>query len=140
MGAMNGGLLIASAKSFATLGSDLYVGTAGAPVYRLSGTSWSPAGTGLYAASISEVKTIIGETFVGAHGAGLAVTPSTSFVPDGCGDVRAMAVSSLDVVAATNCHLFVWPLGPSVFNPGSVVESGLPGGRRHQLSRVGLRP
>src|ERR1019366_5617952 len=33
--ATNAGLLVSSAKSFATLGSDLYVGTAGAPVYRL---------------------------------------------------------------------------------------------------------
>ena len=124
--ATNTGLLVASAKSFATLGSDLHVGTAGAPIYRLSGSSWSAAGTGLYAASIAEVKTVIGETFVGAHGAGIAVVPGENFAPEGCGDVRAMAANSLRLFATTNCHLYAWPLGPSVFNPPSVVEDGLP--------------
>ncbi len=126
--ATNTGLLVASAKSFATLGSDLYVGTAGAPIYRLSGSSWSAAGTGLYAASIAEVKTVIGETFVGAHGAGITVVPGGNFAPEGCGDVRAMAANSVNLFATTNCHLYVWPLGPSVFNPPSVVEDGLPPG------------
>ncbi|MEO8587226.1 MAG: hypothetical protein ABI584_13765 [Acidobacteriota bacterium] len=124
----NAGLLIASAKSFAKLGSDLYVGTAGAPVYRLSGSSWIAAGTGLYAASISEVRTVIGETFVGAHGAGIAVVPNGNFLPDGCGDVRAMTADSLRVYASTNCRLYAWPLGPNVFNPPSILEAGLPAG------------
>lgn len=126
--ATNAGLLVASAKSFATLGSDLYVGTAGAPIYRLSGSSWSAAGTGLYAASIAEVETVIGETFVGAHGSGIAVVPGENFAPKGCGDVRAMAANSLRLFATTNCHLYIWPLGPSMFNPPSVVEDGLPPG------------
>jgi hypothetical protein len=126
--ATNTGLLVASAKSFATLGSDLYVGTAGAPIYRLSGSSWSAAGTGLYAASIAEVKTVIGATFVGAHGAGIAVVPGENFAPEGCGDVRAMAANSLRLFSATNCHLYAWPLGPSAFNPPSLVEDGLPPG------------
>ncbi len=126
--ATNSGLLVASAKSFGTLGGDLYVGTAGAPIYRLSGISWSAAGTGLYAASITEVKTIIGETFVAAHGAGIAVVPGANFAPEGCGDVSSMAVNSLRVFAATNCHLYTWALGPSIFNPISVLEDGLPTG------------
>ncbi|MGZ6988045.1 MAG: hypothetical protein ACXVH0_03690, partial [Thermoanaerobaculia bacterium] len=70
--ATNAGLLVSSAKSFATLGSDLYVGTAGAPVYRLSGSSWASAGSGLYAASLSDIATSAGITFGSAHGAGIA--------------------------------------------------------------------
>jgi len=135
--ATNFGLLVASARSFATLGSDLYVGTAGAPVYRLSGSSWTEAGTGLYAATISDVTTAAGSTFVSARGAGLAVTspPGANFAPEGCGDVRATAANSLNLFATTagsplsftaNCHLYIWPLGSSVFNPPSVEEDGLP--------------
>ena len=124
----NAGLLVASAKSFGTLGSDLYVGTAGAPVYRLSGGSWSAAGTGLYAASISDVKTVAGTTFAAAHGAGLAVAspPGANFAPEGCGDVGAIAGNSLSLFAATNCHLYAWALGPGLSAPPSIVEAGLP--------------
>jgi hypothetical protein len=39
-----------------------------------------------------------------------------------------MAANSLSLIASTNCHLYIWPLGPSVFNPPSVVEQGLPPG------------
>ena len=117
-----------SAKSFATLGSDLYVGTAGAPVSRLSGGSWSAAGTGLYAASISDARTVAGTTFAAAHGAGLAVAspPGANFAPDGCGDVSAIAGNSLSLFAATNCHLYGWALGPGLSAPPSIVETGLP--------------
>ena len=126
--ATNAGLLVASAKSFATLGSDLYVGTTGAPVYRFSGSSWSAAGAGLYAASISDAKTVAGTTFAAAHGAGLAVAspPGANITPDGCGDVGAIAGNSLSLFAATNCHLYAWALGPGLSAPPSIVEAGLP--------------
>ncbi len=126
--ATNAGLLVASAKSFGTLGTALYVGTAGAPVYRLSGGSWSATGTGLYAASISDVKTVAGTTFAAAHGAGLAVAspPGANFAPDGCGDVGAIAGNSLSLFTATNCHLYAWALGPGLSAPPSIVETGLP--------------
>jgi hypothetical protein len=126
--ATNTGLLVASAKSFATLGSDLYVGTAGAPVSRLSGSSWSAAGTGLWAASISDVKTVAGTTFAAAHGAGLALAspPGANFAPEGCGDAGAITGNSLSLFAATNCHLYAWALGPGLSAPPSIVEAGLP--------------
>ncbi|MGZ5427519.1 MAG: hypothetical protein ACXWFS_00775, partial [Thermoanaerobaculia bacterium] len=126
--ATNTGLLVKTAKSFGTLGSDLYVGTAGAPVSRLSGSSWSTAGTGLYAASISDVSTILTNTFAAAHGAGLAVAspPGANFAPDGCGDVGAIVGNSLSLFAATNCHLYAWALGPGLSTPPSIVEAGLP--------------
>ncbi len=124
----NAGLLIASAKSFGTLGSDLYVGTAGGPVARLSGSSWSAAGSGPYAASISDVKTVAGATFAAAHGAGLASAspPGANIAPEGCGDVGAIAGNSLSLFAATNCHLYAWGLGPGLSGPPSIVETGLP--------------
>ncbi|MFI5119834.1 MAG: hypothetical protein ACHQM4_05440 [Thermoanaerobaculia bacterium] len=127
-GPANAGLLIASAKCFGTLGGDLYVGTAGAPVSRLSGGSWSAAGTGLWAASISDVNTVAGTTFAAAHGAGLAVAspPGANFAPGGCGDAGAIAGNALDLFAVTNCHLYAWALGPGLSVPPSIVEAGLP--------------
>ena len=126
--ATNAGLLVTSAKSFGTLGSDLYLGTAGAPVSRFSGGSWSAAGTGLYAASISDVKTVAGATFAAAHGAGLAPAspPGANIAPEGCGDVGAIAGNSSNLFAATNCHLYAWVLGPGLSNPPAIVETGLP--------------
>jgi len=125
---VNAGLLVASAKSFATLGSDLYVGTAGAPVSRFFGGSWSAVGTGLYAASISDVKTVAGTTFAAAHGAGLAVAspPGGNFAPEGCGNASAITGNSVSLFAATNCHLYAWALGPGLSAPPSTVEAGLP--------------
>ncbi len=126
--ATNTGLLASSVKSFATLGSDLYLGTAGAPVYRLSGSSWTEAGTGLWAASISDVKSVAVRTAAAAHGAGLALdfAPDANLAPEGCGDVGAIAVNSQSLFAATNCHLYAWELGPALSGPPSIVEAGLP--------------
>jgi hypothetical protein len=128
--ATNSGLLVASALSFATLGNDLYVGTAGAPVYRRSESSWTEAGTGLRAASISDVKTVAGRTAAAAHGAGLALDfdPGANLAPEGCGDVGAIASNSLSLFAATNCHLYAWGLEPDLSGPPSIVEAGLPPG------------
>jgi len=127
---VNAGLPVASTLSFGMLGDDLYVGTAGAPVSRLSGGSWSAAGTGLYAASISDVKTVAGTTFAAAHGAGLAVAspPGVNFAPEGCGDVGAISGTSLSLFAATNCHLYAWALGPGLSGSPSIIEAGLPTG------------
>ena len=126
--ATNAGLLVASAKSFGTLGNDLYVGTAGAPVARLSGGSWSPAGTGLWAASISDVKTVGGAIAAAAHGAGLALdfAPAANLAPEGCGNVGAIASNTLSLFAATNCHLYAWGLGSGLQASPSIVENGLP--------------
>jgi len=127
---VNAGLLAASALSFGALGSDLYVGTAGAPISRLSGSSWSAVGAGLYAASISDVETVAGTTFAGALGAGLAVTspPGANLAPQGCGDVGAISGNSLSLYASTNCHLYAWALGPGLSGSPSIVEAGLPTG------------
>jgi hypothetical protein len=123
----NAGLLVSSAKSFATLGSDLYVGTAGAPVYRLSGTSWSSAGTGLYAASISDIATSAGITFAGAHGAGISLlTPPGGGLSPDCGDARALAPAPAALMAVTNCHVYLWNLGPGPIAAPSIAEAGLP--------------
>ncbi len=133
--AANDGLLLYSAKSFAVLLSDLYVGTSGAPVYRYSGASWSAEGSGLAAALISDLSFAFAETVVTARGAGSTLTdsqgPSTRAlpVPSGCGDVRAAAVVNVeplfhgDYLAATNC-------GPYEFDFGgtSLVDQGLDAG------------
>ncbi len=125
--ATNAGLLVSSAKSFATLGSDLYVGTAGAPVYRLSGSSWTSAGTGLYAASISDIATSAGITFVGAHGAGISLlTPPGGDLSSDCGDARALASAPAALMAVTDCHVYLWSLGPGPIASPSIVEAGLP--------------
>ncbi|MCM3876806.1 MAG: hypothetical protein NEA02_10345, partial [Thermoanaerobaculia bacterium] len=131
----NSGLLFASARSFATLGGSLYVGTAGAPIYRLSGGTWTAEGTGPWAASISDVATSAGMTYAAARGAGLALLSSSGgvVVPEGCGDVRALApgpravaTSNGTLVASTNCHVYYFDLGPGPTGSVNVVEAGLP--------------
>jgi len=133
----NSGLLFASARSLATLAGSLYVGTSGAPIYRLSGGNWAPEGTGPWAASISDVTTSGGVTYAAGRGAGIAPLSSTgeNMVPEGCGDVRALApgpkaVATLDatLVASTNCHAYYWDLGPGPTGTLSVVEADLPTG------------
>jgi hypothetical protein len=125
--ATNAGLLVSSAKSFATLGSDLYVGTAGAPVYRLSGSSWTSAGTGLYAASISDIATSAGVTFVGARGAGISLlTPPGGDLSSNCGDASSLAPAPAALMAVTDCHVYLWSLGPGPIASPSIVEAGLP--------------
>lgn len=131
----NTGLLFASARSFATLQGSLYVGTAGAPVYRLGGSTWTAEGTGPWASSISDVANSGGTTFAAARGAGLApLTPGGgNMAPEGCGDVTAMApgpkavaTSDATLVAATNCHVYYWDLGPGPTASLNVADSGLP--------------
>lgn len=129
----NAGLLIASARSFATLGGSLYVGTGGAPIYRLSGSSWTAEGTGPWAASISDLATSAGADFVAAHGAGLSLARSGAAISasDACGDVRLLASAPLAfpeftaLVSADNCHVLYRTNGPSPLGP-FVVETGLP--------------
>ena len=120
----NAGLLFASARSFATLGGSLYVGTGGAPIYRLSGEHLGGRGHRARGRrSISDVATSGETTYASARGAGLA--PLTSVGgnlesrPEGCGDVRALApgpkavvTSDATLVAATNCHFYYFDLGP----------------------------
>ena len=136
----NSGLLFASAQSFATLGGSLYVGTGGAPIYRLSGSTWAAEGTGPWAASISDVTTSAGMTFAAARGAGLAPLTSSggnlgNLVPEGCGDVSALApgpksviTSDGTLVASTNCHVYYWDLGPTQTGSPFIAEAGLPTG------------
>src|SRR5512140_451768 len=134
----NSGLRFASARSFAVLGGSLYVGTGGAPIYRLSGGTWAAEGTGPWAASISDVTTSAGTAFAAARGAGIAPLTSSNgdlgnLVPEGCGDVRALApgpkaigTSDPTLVASTNCHLYYWDLGPGPNASVNVAEAGLP--------------
>ena len=126
----NAGILAPGALSFATAGSDLYAGTAGAPVYRLVGSSWSEAGTGLWAATISDVMNLGGTsgTFASAHGAGLAEIASTSGAAAGagCGDVSALAATSAGFLAATNCDITAFSLSGTSIVGSSSAASGLP--------------
>ncbi len=111
--AENGGILSPGALSFATAGSDLYTGTAGAPVYRFVGSSWDEAGSSLWAANISDVtdySAAVGTSgiFASARGAGLAEisTAAGSLAGPGCADVRALAQSgATNLLAATNCDV-----------------------------------
>lgn len=145
--AASDGLLFASAKSFALLGTDLYLGTAGAPVYRFSSGSWSPAGTGLAAAVVSDVVffPLAQATVVATRGAGLLLSSNpptgTLDVPSGCGDVRAIAAVAPggpgegQYLAATNC-------GPYLAEPGgpsTLADQGLVGGAG-LTSLTGLLP
>ncbi|MFI5181678.1 MAG: hypothetical protein ACHQPI_09830 [Thermoanaerobaculia bacterium] len=142
--AANDGLLIASAKSFALLGSDLYVGTAGAPVYRFVGSSWTLAGTGLLGALVSDAAgTTSGFpspplTAVATRGAGVAnisPSPASAFdVPAGCGDVRALAgLGASQYLAATSCGPYLLGGG----SPATAAGSGLtPGALPTSLSGV----
>ena len=127
----NAGILSPGSLSFATAGSDLYAGTAGGPVYRLIGSSWSEAGTGLWAATISDVIFGGAGTLASSRGAGLAAPYGANVAPEGCGNIGALAVSnvsspySFDYLAASNCHVYSGSV------PGSfltVAESGLPVG------------
>ena len=137
----NAGILAPGTLSFATAGSDLYAGTAGAPVYRLIGSSWSDAGTGLWAANISDVMNL-GEssgTFASAHGAGLVEISSTSggAAGAGCGDVSALAATSAGFLAATNCDITSFLLSGTSITGSSSASAGLPlGVRPTTLARV----
>jgi hypothetical protein len=136
----NSGLLFASARSFASLGGSLYVGTGGAPIYRFSGSTWTAEGTGPWAASISDVTASAEMDFAAARGAGLAPLTSSggdlgNLAPEGCGDVRALApgpksvaTSDPTLVASTNCHLYYFDLGPGPTGSATVTEAGLPTG------------
>jgi hypothetical protein len=133
----NEGILFPSAKSFATLGTDLYLGIAGSPVYRLGTSTWIEAGTGLNAAIISDLFSIgwLGSHTVypysGSRGAGLAGFGNYvggNYAPTGCGDVIAAAPTSGSLpsaVASTNCGPFSGPLVP-----GGLIAAGqgLPAG------------
>jgi hypothetical protein len=129
----NAGILAPGALSFATAGSDLFAGTAGAPVYRLIGSSWSEAGAGLWAATISDVAIVANVegptgTFVSARGAGVTEVSSTSggAAGTGCGDVRALSSAGLSLFAATNCDVTSFSLsGPTIVGSSSA-SAGLP--------------
>jgi hypothetical protein len=134
----NGGVLPPGALSFATAGTDLYAGTAGGPVYRLVGSSWSEADTGLWAASISDLATLGTLTFAAAHGAGLADVSTTSgpAAGPGCGDISALASLGLlpgpperggAFLAASNCDVTQFTLYGS-FWASSSASAGLPTG------------
>ncbi len=131
----NAGVLAPGALSFTAAGSDVYAGTAGGPVVRLTGSSWSEAGTGLWAASISDVvNATAGQgasgTFASAHGAGLAEISTTSggAAGTGCGDVSALAMAPVGLLASTNCDLTAFSLSGSSIGAGTSASAGLPTG------------
>ncbi|MGE5345727.1 MAG: hypothetical protein ACM3JH_07215, partial [Acidithiobacillales bacterium] len=135
---VNGGLLFPSAKSFALLGTDLYVGTAGAPIYRYSGGSWSPAGTGLNAATISEVLITgpdyldpLPNTIASARGAGFGDRSGSrsDLVLPGCGDIQAATLTQTPpfpptYFSVTNCG----PVSSNPPSPPALTVAGLPAG------------
>jgi hypothetical protein len=141
-----GSILPPSVRCFGTLGSDLFAGTGGGPVYRSSGgAGWVPAGTGLNGAVVSGLAfstrgiscaySALGGLLVGTMGAGLgyvsgpasgcpAAAPDIN-PPAGCGNVTSVALvpegpSSATVLAATNCGLWSVLLGPAGFVVGSM--------------------
>lgn len=141
-GPNNSGVLAPGALSFTTAGSDLYAGTAGAPVYRLVGSSWAEAGTGLWAATISDVTVAsagggISFTFASARGAGLAEVSTTSgdAISSGCGDITALAdagstagpagPSPVGFLAASNCDATLFSFLGSIRSSTSA-SAGLP--------------
>jgi hypothetical protein len=133
----NGGILPPGALSFAAGGSDLYAGTAGGPVYRLAGSSWSDAGTGLWAATISDVTTVAGTTLAASRGAGFTPvdrTPGGASAP-GCGDVTALAGAGSAgapdpapiglVLVASSCDVSVFTLVNGAITATTSAGSGL---------------
>ncbi len=135
----NAGVLAPGALSFTAAGSDVYAGTSGAPVYRLSGSSWTEAGTGPWAATISDVTKVFGGTIASAHGAGLAEVSTTSGAAAGvgCGDVSALAFLLIPAgppeqteslfLAASNCDVTMFGFRGSIGGPTSA-SAGLPTG------------
>jgi hypothetical protein len=136
----NSGVLAPGALSFTAAGPDLYAGTAGAPVYRLSGSSWAEAGTGLWAATISDVAVIAGTTLAAAHGAGLGPvtgTPGTASA-QGCGDVSSLAGTGSAggpspsafalFLAASSCDVSAFALVAGAVTSSTPAASGLPTG------------
>jgi hypothetical protein len=132
----NAGILFPSATSFGMLGTDLYLGTAGSPVYRLSGSTWSEAGIGLNAAIVSDMFSIgyLGShtvyTYAASRGAGLFRFGDLvrNYTPTGCGDVitaTSISASYPSAVAATNCGLLSGMLDAAGLIPSS---QGLPAG------------
>jgi hypothetical protein len=134
----NAGVLAPGALSFTTAGSDVYAGTSGAPVYRLSGSSWTEAGAGLWAANISDLTIVAGTTFASAHGAGLGPVTGTSGVASaqGCGDVSSLAGSGSAggpapsalalLLAASNCDVSAFTLVNGAVTSSTSSVSGLP--------------
>ncbi len=133
--AANGGLLFTSAKSFALLGTDLYVGTAGAPVYRFSGGTWTPAGTGLNASMVSEVLMARGEAqpmpyhVSATRGAGFGDSAGSrsDLVLPGCGDIRDATLTQ--ALPAGPVFFSVTNCGPVTSAPPSApvqTTAGLP--------------
>ncbi len=146
----SGSILPPSVRCFGTLGSDLYGGTGGGPVYRSSGgAGWVPAGTGLNGTVVSglafSTRPItcaygdMGGLLVGTKGAGLlyvggpgAACPSIPpdiNPPAGCGNVASVALAPEDsggatILAATNCGLWSIFPGPA----GAFVTGSMPTG------------
>ncbi len=122
----NAGILFPSGKTFATLGTDLYLGTAGSPVYHLTGTTWIEAGTGLNAAIASDFFSfyylVPHAFFVFYAFRGAGFWGGEHFALTGCGNVYAASFGLI----ATNCGPFSW----SLFPPAELTAEGkgLPAG------------
>lgn len=122
------GLLTFRTKAFATVGSDLYLGTGGGPVYRLSGSAWTDAAPGTLKGA--EITDFVEDSSapdrypaVASRGAGFFITQPIG-LPDGCGDVAALANApqGQGYLLATGCGPMIGHVG---FTPAG---DGLPSG------------
>ena len=124
------GLLVASAKSFGTLGSDLYVGTAGAPVSpALRRHRGAPAGTGLVGGVDLGREDRRGDDVRGRARCrprvGLAAR--SEHRPGRLrrrGRDRGQSRGAFSRRRTATCT--AWALGPGLSGPPSIVEAGLP--------------
>ena len=121
------GILPRGAQAFLEIGGDLFVGTAGGPVYRRRGSAWEMNAGPYPAAVVTDAAPVdpatsgagaIGVTRGGGveflllpTGGGPGIDPPfLSRLPDGCGDATAVArtaSTTMEAVVATNCGPFL---------------------------------
>ncbi|HYN42334.1 MAG TPA: hypothetical protein VE129_11190 [Thermoanaerobaculia bacterium] len=121
------GILPRGAQAFLEIGSELFVGTNGGPVYRRRGSAWETNAGPYPAAVMTDAAPIDSATFgAGAigvtHGGGAEFLllptgggpgidpPDLSRLPDGCGDATAVAKTAsatMEALVTTNCGPFL---------------------------------
>lgn len=143
--AENTGLSTLFALSSLASSAEVYLGTMGGPVYRLSGAAWqSLAGPkASLATSLFVPATLLkgcgneeGTVVAGFKGAGLLVyppslsgpCPETAFsLPPGCADVRAVGAggTAADLLVATGCGPYFLTETSGSFNRSGIPENGV---------------